>query len=62
MKKAIIILAAALTACTQSPAPVSGEINIPSTKACVAEYDAEGFIGTREEYVAGCYRFAIRRF
>lgn len=57
------MLALTVSACaTQKPAPLRGDVMIPDVKACIAEYDEPGFIGTREEYVAGCYRFATVRF
>lgn len=62
MKKAFILLAAlVLSACTQAPAQV-GRIMIPDVKACMAEYEPDGFIGTQAEYDAGCYQFASARF
>jgi len=51
-----VLIAIAASGCT------SPKVSIPNVKACVAEYDAEGFIGTRDEYVDGCYRFAAVRF
>jgi len=60
---ATCVMMLALGACThQSPAPVERQFTIPNVKACVAEYDAAGFVGTREQYVDGCYRFAEWRF
>lgn len=57
------MLAMTVSACaTQKPAPLQGDVMIPDIKACIAEYDEPGFIGTRAEYVAGCYRFAAVRF
>jgi hypothetical protein len=50
------LIAIAASGCTSS------KVSIPNVKACVAEYDAEGFIGTRDEYVDGCYRFAAVKF
>lgn len=51
-----------LAACaTQEPAQV-GRFIIPDVKACMAEYEPEGFIGTQAEYDAGCYQFAAVRF
>lgn len=63
MRKSIVILFGLLaSACaTQEPAQV-GRIIIPDVRACMAEYDAEGFIGTQEEYDGGCYKFAAVRF
>lgn len=51
-----VLIAIAASGCT------SPKVSIPDVKACVAEYDAEGFIGTQDEYVDGCYRFAPVRF
>jgi hypothetical protein len=51
-----VLISIAASGCT------SPKVSIPNVKACVAEYDAEGFIGTRDEYVDGCYRFAAVRF
>ncbi len=51
-----VLIAIAVSGCT------SPKISIPDVKACIAEYDAEGFIGTRDEYVDGCYQFAAVRF
>jgi hypothetical protein len=51
-----VLIAIAASGCTSS------KVSIPNVKACVAEYDAEGFIGTRDEYVDGCYRFAAVKF
>ena len=64
MCKSLLIAVALLTsACaTQEPAPVLGHRSIPDVKACIAEYEPEGFIGTREEYNDGCYKFAAVRF
>lgn len=59
---ATCVIMLTLGACAQAPAPVERQFTIPNVKACIAEYDAEGFIGTREQYVDGCYRFAPVRF
>lgn len=56
------VLLLAVGACVQAPPPVERQFTIPNVKACIAEYDAAGFIGTREQYVDGCYRFAEWRF
>lgn len=61
-KTATCVMLLALGACAQSPAPVERQFTIPNVKACIAEYDADGFIGTRKQYVDGCYRFAPVRF
>ena len=63
MRKSIMILFGLLTsACaTQEPAQV-GRIIIPDVRACMAEYESEGFIGTQKEYNDGCYKFASVRF
>lgn len=59
----IAMLALTVSACaTQEPAPLRSQMMIPDVKACIAEYDAPGFIGTRAEYVAGCFKFATVRF
>ena len=64
MKKVIALVSGLLlSACaTQEPAPIRGNLIIPDVKACIAEYDGPGYVGTRAEYVAGCYRFATVRF
>lgn len=63
MCKSLLIAVALLTsACaTQEPAQV-GRFIIPDVRACMAEYEPEGFIGTQEEYNDGCYKFAAVRF
>ena len=59
----IALLTLTVSACaTQEPAPLRGEMMIPDVKACIAEYDGPGYVGTRADYVAGCYRFATVRF
>ena len=58
----IAVMLLPLAACaTQEPAQV-GRIMIPDVKACIAEYEPDGFIGTQAEYDAGCYKFASVRF
>jgi hypothetical protein len=58
----VLLLVLPLAACaTQEPAQV-GRIMIPDVKACLAEYEPKGFVGTQAEYDAGCYQFANVRF
>jgi len=57
-----------LSACAgqTSPAPVQTSLvarpTIADIKACVAEYSPADVLGTREDYVRGCYQFAPARF
>lgn len=59
----IAAIALTVSACaTQEPAPIRGNLMIPDVKACIAEYDGPGYVGTRADYIDGCYRFAPARF